>query len=84
MTPPILQSRKTCATTILVVLTLCIVVTACSVPVTGVVRLYDGLLKAATMKEAEAFCAIDGAPFRVVKPEDAALVMQQGVLFRCD
>ena len=68
----------------LVALTLCLAATACTVPVTGVVRLYDGLLKAPTMKEAEAFCAIDGAPFRVIKPEDAALGAQQGVLFRCD
>ena len=84
MTPPFLQSKKTCATAVSVVLTLCILVDACSVPVTGVVRLYDGLLKAPTLNEAEAFCAIDGAPFRLIKPEDAALVVQQGVLFRCD
>jgi len=66
----------------------CLLLTAliagCSVPVTGVIRLYDGLLKAPTQQEAEAFCAKDGAPFRLVKPEDAALDAQQGVLFRCD
>lgn len=65
-------------------LALCLTIGACNVPVTGVIRLYDGLLKAPTMAQAEAFCAIDGAPFRLVKAEDAALAPQEGVLFRCD
>jgi hypothetical protein len=59
---------------------LCLLVAGCAVPVTGVVRLSDGLMRAPTEPEAEAFCHAKGAPTRLVKqPKDA-----EGVLFRCD
>jgi hypothetical protein len=37
---------------------------ACNTPVTGVVRLYDGIFRAASPQEAEAYCRKDGNPIR--------------------
>ena len=57
-----------------------IALAGCMAPVTGVVRLGDGVLRAATAQEAETFCRIDGNPIRFEEqPADA-----KGVLFRCD
>ena len=53
---------------------------ACTIPVIGVVRLGDGVLRAATTQEAEAFCRIDGNPIRFEEQPAGAT----GVLFRCD
>jgi hypothetical protein len=52
----------------------------CAIPVTGVVRLGDGVLRAATPLEAETFCRIDGNPIRFEEQPAGA----KGVLFRCD
>lgn len=57
---------------------------ACSTPVTGVVRLYDGILRAGSQPEAEAYCRKDGNPIRFLKQGDAPQTPGNGVLFRCD
>ena len=54
----------------------------CAAPVTGVVRLGDGLLKAATAQEAEAYCRNFGDPTRVIKEDKSRPDAE--VLFRCD
>ncbi|MFM9923370.1 hypothetical protein VLK31_10295 [Variovorax sp. H27-G14] len=56
----------------------------CATPVTGVVRLYDGILRAADTQEAEAYCRKDGNPIRFLEPADAPNTPGSGVLFRCD
>lgn len=56
----------------------------CTTPVTGVVRLYDGILRAATPQEAEAYCRKDGNPIRFLEQADAPNTPGSGVLFRCD
>jgi hypothetical protein len=53
-------------------------------PVTGVVRLYDGILRAGSPQEAEAYCRKDGNPIRFLQPADAPNTPGSGVLFRCD
>lgn len=58
---------------------------ACATPpVTGVVRLYDGILRAASQPEAEAYCRKDGNPIRFLEQTDAPNTPGSGVLFRCD
>ncbi|MGJ7556945.1 hypothetical protein ACSFBI_23390 [Variovorax sp. RB3P1] len=57
---------------------------ACSTPVTGVVRLYDGILRAGSPPEAEAYCRKDGNPIRFLEQADAPQTPGRGVLFRCD
>lgn len=52
----------------------------CTVPATGIVRLGDGVMQAATVQQAEAFCRTDGSPTRLLDQPAAAT----GVLFRCD
>lgn len=60
-------------------------ITACAAaPVTGVVRLYDGIFRAASQQEAEAYCRIDGNPIRFLEQSDAPNTPGNGVLFRCD
>lgn len=56
----------------------------CAAPVTGVVRLYDGILRAASAPEAEAYCRKDGNPIRFLEAADAPNTPGSGVLFRCD
>jgi hypothetical protein len=56
------------------------VLTGCSTPQTGVVRLGDGVMKAATVQEAETFCRTSGDPTRIVRQSKD----EPGVLFRCD
>jgi putative hemolysin len=57
---------------------------ACSTPVTGVERLYDGILRAGSQPEAEAYCRKDGNPIRFLEQADAPQTPGRGVLFRCD
>lgn len=58
---------------------------ACAVPPTsGVVRLYDGVLKAPDEAQAMAFCRIDGAPIRFLTEARGDALPKDGVLFRCD
>ncbi|MGJ7613675.1 MULTISPECIES: hypothetical protein [unclassified Variovorax] len=60
---------------------------ACTTPVTGVVRLYDGILRAGSQPEAEAYCRKDGNPIRFLEQADAPntpVAPSEGVLFRCD
>jgi hypothetical protein len=52
--------------------------------VTGVVRLYDGILRAGSQPEAEAYCRKDGNPIRLLEQADAPQTPGNGVLFRCD
>jgi hemolysin-activating ACP:hemolysin acyltransferase len=56
----------------------------CTTPVTGVVRLYDGILRAADAAQAEAYCRKDGNPIRFLEAADAPNTPGRGVLFRCD
>lgn len=59
--------------------------TGCVMPPTaGVVRLYDGVLKAPDEAEAMAFCRIDGAPIRFLTEPRGDALPKDGVLFRCD
>lgn len=52
----------------------------CMAPTTGIVRLNDGVMRAETVRQAEAFCRTDGSPTRLLEqPAGAA-----AVLFRCD
>lgn len=53
-------------------------------PTTGVVRLYDGVLKAPDEAQAMAFCRIDGAPIRFLTEARGDALPKDGVLFRCD
>ena len=57
-------------------------VAACTAAPTGVTRLSDGLLKAATVQEAEAYCRKSGDPTRLT--DAAGQGTEPGVLFRCD
>ena len=51
----------------------------CMAPTTGIVRLGDGVMRAETVRQAEAFCRTDGSPTRLLEqPAGAA-----AVLFRC-
>lgn len=87
MNPSPFQSLKMLAGAALsmsVPVALCLLAAGCVAPVTGVVRLYDGLLNTSTLQEAESYCARRGEPFRLIPAQDAALAGQQGVLFRCD
>jgi hypothetical protein len=61
-----------------------IALSGCTTPVTGVVRLYDGILRAANAQEAEAYCRKDGNPIRFLEQADAPNTPGSGVLFRCD
>ncbi|QNK66806.1 hypothetical protein [Variovorax sp. PAMC26660] len=62
-----------------------ITLAACATaPVTGVVRLYDGILRAGSKQEAEAYCGIDGKPIWFLEQSDAPNTPGNGVLFRCD
>lgn len=61
-----------------------IALAACAVPQTGVVRLNDGIFRAAGPQEAEAYCRKDGNPIRFLEQADAPTTPGQGVLFRCD
>ncbi len=61
-----------------------VTVAGCATPVTGVVRLYDGILRAADTQEAEAYCRKDGNPIRFLQAADAPNTPGSGVLFRCD
>ena len=53
-------------------------------PTSGVVRLYDGVLKAPDESQAMAFCRIDGAPIRFLTEPRGDALPKDGVLFRCD
>ncbi|MDQ8000466.1 MAG: hypothetical protein REU00_11305 [Pseudomonadota bacterium] len=53
-------------------------------PTSGVVRLYDGVLKAPDEAQAMAFCRIDGAPIRFLTEPRGDALPTDGVLFRCD
>jgi putative hemolysin len=60
---------------------------ACNTPVTGVVRLNDGIFRAASPQEAEAYCRKDGNPIRFLQQADAPAAPAApaaSVLFRCD
>jgi hypothetical protein len=59
-------------------------IAGCTTPVTGVVRLYDGILRADSAPEAEAYCRKDGNPIRFLEAADAPNTPGSGVLFRCD
>lgn len=69
---------------LLALLPLATVIAGCATPVTGVVRLYDGILRAASPQEAEAYCHKDGNPIRFLEQADAPNTPGSGVLFRCD
>lgn len=58
---------------------------ACALPpASGVVRLYDGVFKAADEAQAMAYCRIDGAPIRFLTEPRGDALPKDGVLFRCD
>jgi hypothetical protein len=59
-------------------------IAACAVPLTGVLRLNDGIFRAASPQEAEAYCRKDGNPIRFLEQSDAPTTPGSGVLFRCD
>ena len=55
----------------------------CAIQPPAVTRLGDGVYRAPTAREAEAYCRNSGDPTRLVKQPDA-LTDSAGVLFRCD
>ncbi|MET3460614.1 hypothetical protein [Variovorax atrisoli] len=67
-----------------------VVLAGCAAPQTGVLRLNDGVFRAASEQEAQAYCRIDGNPIRFLQPADApataatTATAASGVLFRCD
>lgn len=61
-----------------------LVLAGCATPPTGVVRLNDGIFRAASPQEAEAYCRKDGNPIRFLEQADAPGTPGSGVLFRCD
>lgn len=70
---------RSCASAVAATLALA----ACALPpATGVLRLSDGVMKAATVQQAEAYCRTSGDPTRLLTPADAR--SDSGVLFRCD
>jgi len=63
---------------------LLLLIVSCATPQTGVQRLNDGVFRAASQQEAEAYCRIDGNPIRFLTQADAPTTPGSGVLFRCD
>ncbi|WP_432731421.1 hypothetical protein [Variovorax sp. W6] len=63
---------------------LALVIAGCATPQTGVLRLNDGVFRAASQQEAEAYCRKDGNPIRFLTQADAPTTPGSGVLFRCD